>query len=114
MLHSVGGIQSTQLVHQERPTHVGFLHVSQGERPGLKCYNQHLDVQGVDLIFMLSQLREMLAARQSAQMPMEHQQQPMSGVILQPMYRTAGILQRKLDCGFASAVVHRFRSQIFT
>lgn len=113
-MHSVGSVQSTRLVDQEQPTHVGFLHVGQGDWPSLERDDHDLDVQGIDLLVVLSQLRKMLAARQSPQMPVKHQQQPVFGVVLKPMHRTIGIFQLKTDRLFANFAGHASRSHIFT
>ena len=113
-MHSVGSVQSTRLVDQEQPTHVGFLHVGQGDWPSLERDDHDLDVQGIDLLVVLSQLRKMLAARQSPQMPVKHQQQPVSGVVLKSMHVSAGIFQLEFDCGLTDAAAHPSRSHIRT
>jgi hypothetical protein len=44
---------------------------------------------------MLLQLQQMIAARQSRQMPVKHQQQPPVTVILQPVNAAPGVAQFK-------------------
>jgi hypothetical protein len=56
----------------------------------------------------------MLAAWQSSQMPVEHQQQPVSGVVLKSMHVSAGIFQLEFDCGLTDAAAHPSRSHIRT
>ena len=45
-------------------------------------------------------------------MPVEHQQQPVSGVVLKPMYCSAGIFQLKIDGGLTDAAAHLSRSHV--
>jgi len=63
---------------------------------------------------MLSQLRQMLAAWQSPQMPVEHQQQPVSGVVLESMHVSAGIFQLEFTGDLTDAAAHSYRSHIRT
>ncbi len=84
-MHSVGSILSTRLVDQQGPMHVSFLHVGQGEWPGLEGYDQDFNAQRFDLILVLSQLRQMIAAWQSPEVTVKHQEQPVPSIILKPM-----------------------------
>lgn len=113
-VHSVGSILSTRLVDQQGPMHVSFLHVGQGEWPGLEGCDQHLHAQRFDLILVLSQLRQMLPARQSAEVPVKYQEQPVSCIILKPMHQAIGICQLKVNRLLADLAAHPSRSHIFT
>jgi hypothetical protein len=49
-----------------------------------------------------AQLRDVRAARQSAEVPVKHQQQPPAGVIGQAADRTGRVRKRKIDGRFSN------------
>ncbi len=65
------------------------------EPPGLKRHYGDLYAETRQFVLLLSQLRQVLAAGQSGQMPMKHQQQPLSGVVFELMNAVADVRQTK-------------------
>ena len=61
------------MVKEQRPLELCLAHVRLGQRPGVEGDYTHLDACVGKLVFMVSQLRQMLAARQSSQVPVEYQ-----------------------------------------
>ena len=55
---------------------------------------------------MLPQLRQMFSARQSAEMPVKNQQQPLASVIFKSIHMTIGIAQFERCCRFANRALH--------
>ena len=51
----------------------------------MKSNNGHLDAECFQLLFMLSQLRQVLAAGKSSEMPVKDHEKPMARVVFQPM-----------------------------
>ena len=60
----------------------------------------------VDLLGGLLQLQQVSAARQSEQMPVEHQQQPLATVVFEAMLSALGIPQREGHRGTADELCH--------
>jgi len=106
-LHAVGGIQRTRLVNQQRPWQLGSLDIGHCERPRLKRDHQDMQPQRLDFLFVLSQLRQMLSARQSPEMPVKNQQQPVAPVVFQPVRVPLRVMQRKWHGRFAGSILHQ-------
>jgi hypothetical protein len=62
-------------------------------RPSLERHDHHPEGQPLDLVLVPSQLRQVLAAGQSTQMPVEDHQQPVAPILLEPMDRAGGVLE---------------------
>jgi hypothetical protein len=58
------------------------------------------------LLIVLSQLRQMLLAWQSPEMPMKDQQQPMPPIVLQSMRLTLHVIQIERYSRFSYSVLH--------
>ena len=108
VLHPIGGVERPRLIDQQRPRDVSFADVGAGDWPRIECHDRDLDSQMVELGFLLPQLRQMFAAGESAQMTMEHQQEPASGVLLEPINGSFGVRQRERDRGLADSAAHSF------
>jgi hypothetical protein len=67
-------------------------------RPRLECHDHHPEAQPLDLVFVLSQLRQVLAAGQSVQMPVEDHQQPATPIRLESMDRALRIRELERGC----------------
>ena len=95
MFHTVSGINLSRLVHQQRPRQIRFTDVQACQQTGLERDDGDLDPQSLNLVFFLPQLRQMLAAGESAEMSMKDQEQPVSGVLFQPVNRSLRVGQFK-------------------
>jgi hypothetical protein len=95
--HPVGPIEFTGLIHEQRPLESSFVDIRPLEKTGLKRDDYHRHAELVQIVLSLPQLRHMLTARQSPQMPVKHLQQPAATVILQPMYFSVGIPEFEAD-----------------
>lgn len=84
-LHAVGLVELLFGIQQHRPDQPGFLHVCQ--RHDVVVERNHFDshIKCFEFGFLLSQLRQMLTAWRSSQVPMKNQQQPVPQIIRQPM-----------------------------
>jgi hypothetical protein len=95
--HPVGPIKFTLTVDYDRPGRGGLVDITSGDRLGLEGYDRDLHPEPLKLRLPLAQLREMLAAGQSSQMAMKHQQQPFPGEVGQPIGPPEGVGQLKFD-----------------
>ena len=68
-------------INQKGPGQACLLNVRFGHEVGVKGNDGNVDVSFFELQFVLTQLRHMVTARQSAQMPMKHQQQPTALIV---------------------------------
>ena len=89
--HAVRFVKPTIGVDQQRPFEVGFAIIRPGEIVPFERYDEHSNSEQLDFLFVLPQLRQVLAARQSAQMAVKHQQQPAAPIILESMNVAVGV-----------------------
>ena len=82
-VHAVGLIHLQRTVDQYRPRQAGLPRIGLHGRAALEGDNDNLDVEFLQLPLVPSQLRQVFPARQSGQVPVKHQQQPVSGVVRQ-------------------------------
>jgi hypothetical protein len=104
--HPIGAIESTLPVNQQGPPQTRLAHGRFSTLPSLERDDQDPKVQPFDLVLVPSQLRQMLAAGQSQEVPVEDDQQPVAPVLLETMNGTGGVLQRKRDGGRPDLALH--------
>lgn len=80
--------------------------IRHGQRSGIEGDHAHFDIPLDKLLLVLSQLRQMLSARQSSEMPVKDQQQPVAPIIVQPVRAPLGIIERKRHGRFTCSVLH--------
>jgi len=107
LIHAVRTIERTLAVNQQWPRQLGIARVRLGHVAHFERDYTDRDAQPFPLISVLSQLRQMLATRQSPEMAMEIQEQPFAAEIFKLMGRAVGAVQCELRCGFAYQVTHR-------
>ena len=106
MSHPIGAIESTLPVNQQRPPQTRLAHVRFSTLPSLERDDQDPQAQPFDLFLVPPQLRQMLTAGQSHEVPVEHHQQPVAPVLLETMNGTGGVLQRKRNGGRPDLALH--------
>lgn len=105
-MHVVRPVEPPFGVHEQRPEHPDLLQIFAGRLPPLEGHHECLDPEPIQFLARLLQLQQVSAARQSEQMPVEHQQQPPATVVLEAMLPTLGIPQRKGRRGAADELCH--------
>ncbi len=60
----------------------------------------------MQLAFMITQLRDVRPARQSAKMTMKHQQKPIALVVVEMVNIAVAVAKAERDSGFAGQVFH--------
>lgn len=83
--HPIYAIQSPRLVDEDRPADARLLDVGAGRRGSFEAHNYDSDVEIGEGPLMLLQLQQMPAARQSTQVAVKDQQQPVPVVVLETM-----------------------------
>ena len=106
MAHPVGPIEGAAPVNQQGPPETVLAHVLFGALPSLERHDYDAQVQRLDLVLMPPQLRQVLAAGQSEEVPVEDHQQPVVPILLETINGTGGVLQRKRDGGRPDLAVH--------
>ena len=81
--------------------------IRHGQRSGIESDHAHFDIPLDKLLMVLSQLRQMLSARQSPEMPVKNQQQPVAPVVFQPVRVPLRVMQRKWHGQFACSILHQ-------
>ena len=97
MAHPVGPVEDAVPINQEGPPEIRLASVVLGTLPILERHHCDTQVQPLDLVLVLSQLRQMLAAGKSGEVPVEDHQQPVAPILLETMNGTGGVLQCKPD-----------------
>ena len=93
--HAVPLVKRPRLVDENGPPNTRSGCVRAGLRPALERHYDDADGEFLKHRFVLLQLQQMPTARQSAQMPMEDQQEPVPAVIVEVVEPTFRIRQRK-------------------
>ena len=104
--HPIGAIEDPPLVDQQGPPETRLSHVLLGTLSSLERHDDDLEAQPLDLVLVLSQLRQVLTAGQSAQVAVEDHQQPAAAKPLETMHRAGGVLQRERDGRRSNLAVH--------
>lgn len=89
--HPIGAIQAPCLIDEDCPTDAGLLDIGARERTSLERHDDDVGVEIDKRPFVLLQLQQMPSARQSTEVAMKHQQQPMAPVVLQTMDATLNV-----------------------
>ena len=83
-VHAVGPIHLQPTVDQYRPLQAGVPRIGLDERAALEGDDNDLNIEFLQLLLAPSQLRQVFPARQSGEVPVKNQQQPVSGVVREP------------------------------
>ena len=105
-VHPVGRVQRPSLIDEKRPAQLRFTLVDLRQGADLERHNEDLDAQRLHFVFMLPQLRQMLPARQSPEVAVEHQEQPIACILVKPMEDTGGVLHLETDAMEAFFAFH--------
>lgn len=102
-VHAVGGVEFAVAVDEDGPSEVGLANVGSRGGIGLEGNDADVDAKSFDFIFVATQLRQVLAAGQSAEMPMKDEQEPAVSVVREGVSFSRGIEKLKVDGGYAGA-----------
>lgn len=80
--HAVTAVERARFVNQYRPFQAGIFNIAGRQKAIFKGDNSHFDPETVKFFLMITQLRDVSAAWQSAKMAMKHQQQPVPLVLV--------------------------------
>jgi hypothetical protein len=103
--HPIPAIQAPRVIDDDRPTNARFFGVGARRGAGLERHDYDSDVEVGEGRFVLLQLQQVPAARQSAQMAVKHQQQPVPPVVLETMDPAIGVRKREGDGRMADHVL---------
>ena len=95
--HSIGRIKFAVAVEQQWPIKLCFCNIRLGHQIVVECHNLDVDVQLVQTLLLLPQLRHMISTRRSAQMSVEDQQQPVTIVGTQVMRSALRVGQLQIN-----------------
>ena len=91
-VHPVAAIQNAAVVDEHGPADVGLLDVRGSEWRGFERHHHDAYRQIRKRLFVLLQLQQVPAARKSAQVAMEYEQEPLTPIVGESVYPSAGIL----------------------
>jgi hypothetical protein len=91
--HAVSPVQNSAFIDENRPAKTRVLDICARDRARLERHHNDMDVKARERRFLLLQLQQMPSARQSTEMPMEDEQQPVSLVILETMNTSLDVRQ---------------------
>lgn len=108
-IHPIRRVKPARLVHDDRPLELRLLDIRLHERAEFERDDDHANVLPFEFRLDLPQLRQMFTAGESAQMSMEHQQQPVAGIVRQRVDRPLGVGEREWHGGHPDSATHRVR-----
>jgi hypothetical protein len=111
--HSVSAVQIERLVYQNRPVETCFAGVGVDLGAAFKRHDCDRNIQQRQLVRVLSQLRQVLTARQSTKVPVKYQQQPATGIVLKPVFAPGNVGKLETDGAFSGFRFHSLTSTSF-
>ena len=93
--HAVPPIKRPRLVDENGPPKARIVRVRARPLAALERHHDDASVEFLERPFVLLQLQQMPAARQSTQVPMEDQEQPVPAVVLEVVETAFRIRQRE-------------------
>ena len=107
--HPVRPVERAGLVTQHGPGRTGLFDVCTSARTSLERDDQHADAERVELPLRPLQLQQVPPARQSTQVPVQHEQQPRPAAGFERVHAAAGVRQPEGKRGLTRAVRHSRR-----
>ena len=110
--HPVVPVCFARVIDQKRPGQGSFSHVTAGEEVVFERDHCNFHVPSGEFIFMITQLRDVRPAGQSAEVAVKHQQQPAPTVVRENMNSTTTVPKFERNGRFPRQLVHRVLSRI--
>ena len=107
--HPVRPVERAGLVTQHGPGRAGLFDVCTSARTSLERDDQHADAERVELPLRPLQLQQVPPARQSTQVPVQHEQQPRPAAGFERVHAAAGVRQPEGKRGLTRTVRHSRR-----
>lgn len=85
---------------------MSFFDVTPGKIVILKCNYYNLNISFTEFQFMITQLRDMGSARQSAEMAVKNHQKPIPLVVFKMMVTTFAVSKAESKSGFSCQIIH--------
>jgi hypothetical protein len=104
--HPVLPVGFAGIIDQKRPGQGSFGDITAGKKTVLKRDHCDLHVPSGEFIFMITQLRDVRPAGQSAEVAVKHQQQPAPAVVRENMNSTATVPKFERYSRFPRQIVH--------
>jgi len=102
--HPVRLVETPLTVDKKGPWETRLLDVCPRHAPGLERDDDHAQTQFIQDVLLLPQLREVISARQSAKVSMEHHEQPLAVVALEAVIALVEIAKRERNGLFAREI----------
>jgi hypothetical protein len=106
LAHAMRVIQLATRIDDDRPAQCCLVGVRSGVALELERHDDNLNPRLGEPSFCFSHLHQVPTTRQSAQVPVEHQEQPQAAVVVEPPDRTVGVGQREWNRGLARQIGH--------
>jgi len=104
--HPVGPVRFAGSVHKKGPGQRRLLDVASGKETVLERDHHDADVPLPEILFPVTQLRDVRAAGESSEVAVEHHQQPISPVLLEAVALPRAVLKPEGDGGLSGQVTH--------
>lgn len=104
--HPVGAVRIAGIVDEKRPGQRRFLGVAPGKEAVLERDHHDAGIPLPELLFPITQLRDVRAAGESAEVAVEHHQQPASPELLEAVALAGAVLKAEGDGGPSGQVTH--------
>jgi hypothetical protein len=76
-MHIKGVIKLALTIEQQRPGQLGLFDIAIHHQIAVEAHDSRARIPGAQLVLVIAQLRDVVSARQSTQMPVEDQHEPL-------------------------------------
>jgi len=104
--HAVTTIRLPCLVDEEGPRQTGLLRIAPSQEVRLEGYNDNPDTPAGQVGFVITQLRAVRTAGESAEVPVEDHQEPVSAIVFEAVNPPFAVGKFKREGGFSCQVLH--------
>ena len=104
--HAIVPVRFAGIIYQKRPGQRNIFNITARKKAGFKCYHYDLYVPLAEFLLMITQLRDVRPARESAEMAMKHHQQPTPPVVFEKVGIPSAVLKVERYGRFSRQIAH--------
>lgn len=104
--HAIVPVHFAGIIDKKRPGQRSILDITARKKVGFKCDHHDLYVPLAEFLFMITQLRDVRPARESAEVAMKHHQKPTSPVVFEKVSFAVAVLKLERYRRFSRQITH--------
>jgi hypothetical protein len=104
--HAIFPVRFAGIIEKNRPGQQSIFNVTARKKAGLKCDHDDLYVPPAEFLLLITQLRDVRAAGESAEVAMKHHQQPTPPVVFEKVDFPAAVPKVERHGRFSRQITH--------